>query len=87
MTLTGNPSLVNSNFDTPPDNPLILLREWLATADQLNISEPRSMILSTVDAFNRPSSRVVLIKKCDANGIIFCSSQTSAKGKDLAQNP
>ncbi len=87
MTLTGNPTLVNTNFNTPPNDPLDMLREWLNIADKLGISEPRGMVLATVNNDNRPSSRVVLIKECDEKGVIFSSSEESAKGKDLKINP
>lgn len=87
MTLTGNSILVESSFDSPPDNPLLMLQEWLELADKVGVSEPRSMVLSTLDKFNRPSSRVVLLKECDATGVIFGTSQYSAKGRDLQSNP
>lgn len=87
MTLTGDPTLVNTNFNTPPNNPLHMLSEWLNTADKLRVNEPRGIVLSTVDNANRPSSRVVLLKECDEKGIIFSSSEDSAKGKDLKINP
>ncbi len=86
-TLTGNPSLVNSGFDSPPNDPLELLKRWLQTADQLKIIEPRGMVLTTLDASNKPSSRVVLLKAIDDEGVVFASSETSKKGQDLHQNP
>jgi pyridoxamine-phosphate oxidase len=86
-TLTGNPDLVDPGFDHPPANPMALLKQWLLTADQLNISEPRGLVLSTVNAKMQPSSRVVLLKDCDETGIVFASSALSAKGQDLQLNP
>lgn len=86
-TLTGNPNLVDSGFDNPPDDPLVLLKRWLEAADQLEIVEPRGMVLSTVDASNQPSSRVVLLKTVDDKGVVFASSETSKKGQNLNQNP
>lgn len=86
-TLTGNPDLVNSGFDFPPDNPLDLLQSWLHTADLLKISEPRGLVLSTVNTQNAPSSRVVLLKTIDENGVTFASSEISQKGRDLQSNP
>src|SRR5689334_4133490 len=87
MTLTGNSGLVTVNFNTPPNNPLDMLREWLNIADKLGINELRGMVLSTVDNNSRPSSRVVLIKECDEKGVIFSSSEESVKGKNLKINP
>ena len=86
-TLTGNPGLVNSDFDQAPDNPLHLLKKWLTIADQLKVSEPRGFVLSTVDIYGKPSSRVVLLKTIDDTGVIFASSETSQKGLDLSKNP
>jgi len=86
-TLTGDPTLVESGFDDPPSNPLVLLNKWLQTADKLGVNEPKGISLSTVDGYGRPSSRVVLLKDCDERGVIFGTSQESAKGKDLEVNP
>lgn len=87
MTFSGDPSLINLNFDAPCADPLLILREWLEMADKIGIIEPRSMVLSTIDIDNRPSSRVVILKDCNEQGVIFSTSQGSAKGKDLLMNP
>lgn len=87
MTLTGDFSLVDPGFNNPPDNPFFMLQKWLELADRLRVSEPKGLILSTVDSDGQPSSRVVLLKKCDKNGVIFGTSQESTKGKDLESNP
>lgn len=87
MSLTDNPKLTESGLDNPPGNPLLLLNQWLKTADQIGINEPRGFILSTVNASGRPSSRVVLLKASDEKGIIFTTNQKSAKGQDLQSNP
>ncbi len=86
-TLSGDPTLVKSGFDSPPDNPIILLRQWLEAADSLQVKEPRGLVISTVDAAGRPSSRVIMIKELDDTGIIFSTGSESAKGKDLKLNP
>jgi len=86
MTLTGDPSQVNPGFKNPPDNPLMLLKEWLVTAERLAISEPRGLVLSTVNRQNQPSSRVVLLKALDEAGVIFGTSTSSAKALDLKQS-
>lgn len=87
LTLTGNPHCVNPGFDCSPDNPLLLLKEWLDSADRLKIVEPRGLVVSTIDDCGRPSSRVVLMKTVDDTGVIFASSEISQKGKDLRINP
>ncbi len=87
-TLTGNPDLVDPGFKSPSNNPMDLLKIWLECADRLNISEPRSLVLSTVNKTTlRPSSRVVLLKSCDDSGVIFSTSSFSAKGQEIEKNP
>jgi len=87
MTLTGNPNMIDSGFDAPPANPMSLFKQWLANADALKLSEPRGFVISTIDNFGKPSSRVVLLKDSDDKGIIFSSSSVSQKGQDLSTNP
>lgn len=64
-----------------------MLQDWLNAADRLNVHEPRGLVLSTVDISGKPSSRVVLLKECNEEGIIFATSQESPKGQNLAANP
>jgi pyridoxamine 5'-phosphate oxidase len=45
------------------------------------------MTLATVGADGRPSTRVVLIKGCDARGIVWYTNYHSRKGLELAQQP
>jgi pyridoxamine-phosphate oxidase len=86
-TLTGNPDLVKPGFEQPPENPLFLLQQWLVMAEQLQIVEPRGFVLSTVDVYGKPSSRVVLVKTVDDSGVVFASSEHSHKGIELSKNP
>lgn len=86
-TLTGNPYLVNPGFDSPPNNPMHLLQNWLNMSDRLKVVESRGLVLSTVDGRGTPSSRVVLLKSVDDTGVVFSSSAGSHKGKDLEKNP
>ena len=87
-TLTGNPDIVDAHFfDAPPENPLDLLKEWVNTADVLKLSELRGLVLSTINVSNKPSSRVVLLKEVNENGVIFCSNESSQKIKDASGNP
>jgi dihydrophenazinedicarboxylate synthase len=87
MTPTGNPNIVDSGFDVPLSNPILLFKQWLKSAEALKVSEPRGFVLSTVDNSGKPSSRVVLLKDLDDKGIIFSSSRLSQKGKALNHNP
>ena len=45
------------------------------------------MTLATVGADGRPSTRIVLLKGCDARGIVWYTNYQSRKGRELAANP
>jgi pyridoxamine 5'-phosphate oxidase len=45
------------------------------------------MTLATVGAEGRPSTRVVLLKGCDARGFVWYTNYESRKGRELAANP
>ncbi len=85
-TLTGNPALINSGFDSPPDNPFDLLKDWFFQAENLHVIEARAMVLSTVNTDHKPSNRVVLITNFE-DGITFGTHEESRKGRDIANNP
>ena len=70
-----------------PDSPFTLFNEWFKQAGELGVLEPNAMVLSTVSADNKPSSRVVLLKGIDDAGFIFYSNYESRKGKELEFNP
>ena len=48
---------------------------------------PTSMVVSSVSAEGRPSSRFVLLKEVDARGFVFYTNLHSRKGREIAQNP
>lgn len=60
---------------------------WFEEALQNGISEPNAMVLSTVDAQNKPSGRVVLLKEYTDIGFVFFTNYNSRKGKEIAHNP
>ena len=49
--------------------------------------EPTAMMLTTVDADAKPSTRVVLLKAFNENGFVFYTNCQSRKGHDLLANP
>jgi pyridoxamine 5'-phosphate oxidase len=59
---------------------------WFEAAGKAGIDEPNAMVLSTVDADGKPSSRVVLLKEFDATGFVFFTNYGSKKGQNLAIN-
>jgi pyridoxamine 5'-phosphate oxidase len=69
------------------DGPLALFNRWMDEAIAHDVSEPTAMTVATVGADGRPSTRVVLLKGCDARGMVWFTNYESRKGKELAQNP
>lgn len=69
-----------------PD-PIAQLRLWLEQADESRVYEPNAMVLSTIDPDGLPSSRTVLLRTADKQGLEFFTSYTSAKGRALLANP
>jgi len=68
-------------------DPVTMFRAWLAEAAASGLHEPNAMVVSTVDAEGRPSSRMVLLKGLDEHGFRFFTNTGSRKGEDLAGNP
>jgi pyridoxamine 5'-phosphate oxidase len=67
--------------------PLAQFEAWMADAIARKLPEPNAMTLATVGAEGRPSTRVVLIKGCDARGIVWYTNYDSRKGRELAAHP
>ncbi|HEX5686444.1 MAG TPA: pyridoxamine 5'-phosphate oxidase [Ideonella sp.] len=60
---------------------------WLNEAIAAEVPEPNAMTLATVNAEGRPSTRIVLIKGFDAQGVVWYTNYNSRKGRELAANP
>jgi pyridoxamine 5'-phosphate oxidase len=67
--------------------PLEQFTLWLNQALAAEIPEPNAMTLATVASDLRPSTRIVLIKGYDAQGIVWFTNYDSRKGRELAGNP
>ena len=68
-------------------DPLHQFQQWLDEAMQAQIPEATAMTLATVSSDLRPSTRVVLLKGCDARGLVWFTNYDSRKGQELAGNP
>lgn len=75
-----------SETDSHAD-PLQQFDRWLQEAIHSEVPEPNAMTLATVGSNLRPSTRVVLIKGLDAQGIVWYTNYHSRKGEELAGNP
>lgn len=62
-------------------------KDAVGAAEHGVLYEPNAMVVSTVDAEGRPSSRTVLLKQFDARGFVFFTNYASRKAGDLAANP
>jgi pyridoxamine 5'-phosphate oxidase len=68
-------------------DPLAQFERWLQQAIDAELPEPTAMTLATVGDGGRPSTRIVLLKGCDARGLVWYSNYHSRKGRELAANP
>lgn len=68
-------------------DPKELFTQWVDEAIRLKAPEPTAMSLSTVAPSGQPSSRIVLLKGFDPEGVLFYTNYDSKKGHDLAHNP
>lgn len=76
--------LLESEVD--PD-PLVTFATWFQEAIDAGLYEANAMTLATVGADNRPSARIVLLRKLDTQGFSFFTNYESRKGQELAANP
>ena len=72
--------------EVDPD-PIRQFQRWLDEAIKAELPEPNALTLATADRTGRPFARVVLLKDCDADGLVFYTSYRSDKGQQLAENP
>jgi pyridoxamine 5'-phosphate oxidase len=68
-------------------DPMQQFDAWLKDAVKAECPEPNAMTLATVGSDLRPSTRIVLIKGYDKQGIGWFTSYGSRKGIELSGNP
>lgn len=66
--------------------PLEQFRRWFDEA-VATVPEANAMTLATVEEDGRPSTRPVLLKNFDADGLVWFSNYHSRKGRALAAHP
>lgn len=69
------------------EDPLNQFQLWLDQALKSQLPEPTAMTLATIGPNGRPSTRVVLLKGCDARGLVWYTNYESRKGRELAHLP
>lgn len=80
---------VDSLPDPPPEDPLIMVGEWLDEAIRGACQRhPNAMTLATVDAASRPSARIILLKELARieGYATFYGHYQSRKGLELEHN-
>lgn len=70
-----------------PNEPLQQFSRWFDEAVEKKEPEPNAMTLATVGPDSRPSTRIVLVKGFDEDGIVWFTNYESRKGRELAANP
>jgi pyridoxamine 5'-phosphate oxidase len=79
----GRRSLSEADVDKDPIQQLI---RWLDEAVAAKANEPNAMALATCAA-GRPSVRMMLLKRVETQGLVFCTNYQSRKGAEIAENP
>ena len=74
------------NFDSITQEPFLEIKYFLEQARDLDLKDWNGMTVSTVDEDQRPSSRVVLLKKFTDDGLFFYTNYKSKKGQDISKN-
>jgi len=68
-------------------DPIAMFERWFGDVRAANLHEPNAMVVATVSADGRPSSRMVLLKGFADDGFRFFTNTGSRKGAELAANP
>lgn len=69
------------------NEPLALFEKWFQHAVKTKVAEPNAMTVATVGPEGRPSTRVVLVKSFDSDGVVFYTNYLSRKARELEANP
>lgn len=67
-------------------DPIVQFNNWLNEAIAAEVLEPTAMVLSTVSAEGRPSSRVMLLKGVEEKSFVFFTNYKSRKGNTIGEN-
>jgi len=64
-------------------DPFEMAQRWVDAAWKTEPNDANAMALATVSAEGLPNVRMVLLKDIEANGFVFYTNRTSAKGTEL----
>lgn len=68
-------------------DPITRFQEVLARAEECEPDVPSAVTLATIDAYGRPTARVVLLRGVDERGFVFHTNYNSKKGRELDAYP
>ena len=68
-------------------DPVSMFRRWLSDTVAAGVHEPNAMVVASVSAQGRPSTRMVLLKAVDERGFVFYTNYESRKGRELDADP
>lgn len=75
------------DVDDLADDPVTMFRRWLDETVESGLHEPNAMVVSSVSAEGRPSSRVVLLKGLSDRGFVFYTNLQSRKAHEIEAHP
>lgn len=68
-------------------NPMDQFKTWFKEVEDAGgVAEPNAMTVATLGTDGFPKSRIVLLKKLDADGFVFYTNYTSEKGESIAHH-
>lgn len=72
---------------TADPDPFVQFDDWFQVAVSAEVDQPNALVLGTVDSQGYPTSRTVLMKSFDENGVVFFTNYGSDKASDIESNP
>jgi len=85
-TIRHDYSINQLSEETVEKDPIKQFASWLHEAFENGDEMANAFVLSTVNEFNIPSSRVVLLRDLSHGGFTFFTNYSSHKGKDMENN-
>jgi pyridoxamine 5'-phosphate oxidase len=83
--MTTTPDILDERLVDP--DPIAQFQRWFDDAIAAGFPLPEAMSLSTVTAEGKPTARMVLLKRVDADGFVFFTNYRSTKAGELEDNP
>jgi len=68
-------------------DPFLLFEKWFIEARTFQVLIPEAFVLSTIQENNSPNARVLLMKRFDRSGILFCTHLDSVKAQEINYEP